>query len=453
MKKFINKYKYRLALTGLSLVVMIIVYILGSLSLSNKSNGVIYQYNGETYDVIGYEGDSEVVKIRTKYKGEYVTRISNNAFENEKTIKKIVLPDNLKVIEKEAFYNCENLSEMDLPNTLEEIQSRAFSNTKLYDLVFPEKVKVLNPGVLVNSTVDKVIVIPESIEVIGDSVFIFNELIEEVILPKSLKRIENFAFSYCKNLKKINLPENLEYIGKNAFDATAIEKIEIPANIEVIEESTFRGCSELKEVVLNEGLKIIKDNSFSGCRSLKSINLPSSLEVIKSYAFSNAGFEKLIIPNTVLKVEKYVLQYCNNLKELHVPYLGSDKDDISGINHFFSGDYQAYNDSKSLEIVWVTGENAVIREGAFEYNKTVRKVHFETAVKLSTGIFTSCELIEKVYLGNNLKEVSEYALSKGRNVEKLDVYCPFSQEYAESRFQENWYTSKVNVVYEYNNSK
>ena len=49
------------------------------------------------------------------------------AFEMNKYIKQVILPDNLLIIEKRAFNTCENLQTVKMPNTVRYIGNSAFN--------------------------------------------------------------------------------------------------------------------------------------------------------------------------------------------------------------------------------------------------------------------------------------------------------------------------------------
>ena len=51
----------------------------------------------------------------------------------------------------------------------------------------------------------------------------------------------------------------------------------IPSMVIEINERTFKDCTQLREVVLNEGLKKIGVLAFDGCELLESITLPSTV--------------------------------------------------------------------------------------------------------------------------------------------------------------------------------
>ncbi|WP_220124543.1 leucine-rich repeat domain-containing protein, partial [Metamycoplasma hominis] len=79
----------------------------------------------------------------------------------------------------------------------------------------------------------------------------------KVTIPSSVKEIGESAFSWCTNLKEVILNEGLEKIGAETFYHTNIGSITIPGSVKEIGESAFFGCKNLKEVILNEGLEKI----------------------------------------------------------------------------------------------------------------------------------------------------------------------------------------------------
>ena len=94
-------------------------------------------------------------------------------------------------------------------------------------------------------------------------------------------------FSYQTRLLGIIFAEGsqVKYIG--SFEGcTGIEFIDnMPATVEKIADYAFNGCTMLREVTLNEGLKYIGISCFEGCESLESIKLPKSLKVLRENAF------------------------------------------------------------------------------------------------------------------------------------------------------------------------
>lgn len=114
--------------------------------------------------------------------------------------------------------------------------------------------------------------------------------VEEVVMPDSVKMICNEAFSCCKYLKKINLSKNLQkttnQLGNNAcfMKCERLKGIEIPAGIKEIPNMMFFGYRELSEVVFHDGLEVIGTSAFASCRNLEKINLPKTVKRIERWA-------------------------------------------------------------------------------------------------------------------------------------------------------------------------
>ena len=95
------------------------------------------------------------------------------------------------------------------------------------------------------------------------------------------------GFSYQERLQGIAFESGsqVKYIG--SFEGcTGIDFIEnMPATVETIADRAFQGCTMLRDLTLNEGLKYIGISCFEGCKNLESIKLPKSLKVLRENAF------------------------------------------------------------------------------------------------------------------------------------------------------------------------
>lgn len=445
MKEFFLKYKYRIIILGIAIVVAAITLLIGSIYGDNERNGIRYQLVDNEYMVDRYNGDAEVVKIKSTFKGKKVTSIGKEAFHNNKNIIKVILPENLKIIEENAFANCVNLSEINLVESIETIEARAFYNTKLYNIELPKKVNVLNRGVLITN--NGIIEVPDTITIIEESAFQGDINVEEIKLPNTIISIGERAFNLCENLKKINLPDSIEYIGKYAFEQSGIEKIELSKNLTVIEENMFSKCYNLNEVILNDGLKSIESCAFRGCKALKTINIPNTVVKLGDECFGYSGLIKIVIPNSVEKIGSSVFSHCTSLKEMSIPFIGETKQTEKDIYYFFSGTREWYNDPIALQIVRVTGEGVSIGNKAFANSKTIKEIYLETVVSIESDAFDMTELLQKVVVTSKLKSVGEVTFRKGTNVEKLDLYCYFSNIHAQQYFPKNWCSTNVNIIY------
>ena len=134
-----------------------------------------------------YTKDMSVLKIfpMALYVNEFrvptgVKTIGEYAFQNNKNIKKIVLPESVTTIEKSAF-NRTAIQSINLPSKLTEIQMWGFANCKELESL----------------------ILTEGIEVLSSHVFYNCEHLEYLQIPKSVKKIEDFALAGCKLLSEI----------------------------------------------------------------------------------------------------------------------------------------------------------------------------------------------------------------------------------------------------------
>lgn len=107
----------------------------------------------------------------------------------------------------------------------------------------------------------------------------------------------------------------------NGFDDT---RIVIPSSINGksvigIWNKVFDNCTNLEEVIFEEGCKYIANNVFAGCVKLKKVKLPKSLLEIGNQAFANTGIEEIAIPPSVKVIGNYAFSGCRNLKTILLP--------------------------------------------------------------------------------------------------------------------------------------
>ena len=142
-----------------------------------------------------YFGIDENIIVPEKLDKKLVIGISEKAFANLKTLKNVVIGDNITEIEQYAFVECTGLRTVHIPNS----------------------VIAINEGTFMDCRSLTYINIPESVQFIGKSAFSGCTNLREVVIPRSITAIENHIFAGCCNLEKITLSERVRFIEDNAF--------------------------------------------------------------------------------------------------------------------------------------------------------------------------------------------------------------------------------------------
>lgn len=145
---------------------------------------------------------------------------------------------------------------------LEEIGEYAFYKTNMTDVTLPDSLKIIGAHAFESSSVTAV-VFGAALETVGAHAFDYcNGLTEIDMSATALKNVEDSAFRNCGELADVVLPTCLETVGTKAF----------------------YNCVKLGELSLG-GAKHIGDEAFYGCSSLGSLTLPRSLVDLGCSAF------------------------------------------------------------------------------------------------------------------------------------------------------------------------
>ena len=93
-----------------------------------------------------------------------------------------------------------------------------------------------------------------------------------------------------------------------------METITIPGSITALNQYLFSGCTELREVKLNEGLEKIGYHVFYCCNNLKTIELPDSLKSIEGKAFDTCSvLDTIIVGKNVNYIDSSAFYNCPEL--------------------------------------------------------------------------------------------------------------------------------------------
>lgn len=143
--------------------------------------------------------------------------ISFNTFANP-TIKKIILPDTLKIIGKDAFYGCTNLVSINIPDSVTEIKDSAFQScSELKQIQIGKNVILLGEQAFTSCVKLESIKWGESLETIGMKAFSSCDKLSSVIIPDSVKTIKSYAFRNCVSLKKVTIGKGTQFLEWEIF--------------------------------------------------------------------------------------------------------------------------------------------------------------------------------------------------------------------------------------------
>lgn len=232
-------------------------------------------------------------KGKWAFKGS-IKRVESSAFNGKKSLRSIILPEGITVINNGAFLNS-GLEAITLPESLEGIGQSVFLGTQLKEITIPANVVGLGTSAFEGSDAGTM-------------------PLEKVIFKGSkIMGIEPYTFKNCVNLKEITLPESLTIIAYDAFlGCSSLTKVVIPDNVTEIEKTAFKDCTSLTEATIGRSVKSIGKKCFDGCEKLATVickgETPARLDVgafMKDEERSGTKYIKSIkVPTTAVSAYK-----------------------------------------------------------------------------------------------------------------------------------------------------
>lgn len=193
-----------------------------------------------------------------------------------------------------------------------------------------------------------------------------------ISLPNTLERINEGGFWYSSNLISVSIPPGVTYIGDDAFRETGIQSIVIPASVTFLGDQAFKDCKNLTSVEISGNNLLIGGDTFHGCENLKNVIINEGVKEIQNNAFRNLKLlETVKLPDSLLYIYDNAFSGCSNLKSVVIPK------GVKIISKY------AFSGSGVTEVtISKTDEPLTIREGAFSDCENLVTVNFEEGASI-----------------------------------------------------------------------
>lgn len=329
-------------------------------------------YNDKTYYVVeigpfafANPADSNLEEVNMP---SSITRINNNAFSRNTTLKIINLSPAIEVIDESAFYLCESLESIE----------------------FPEGVKTIGQDCFYKCKALKSVSFPSTLETIGNWAFSYCSGLESITFSTGLKNLGSSAFTSCSVLREVTVPDSITEFGFSIFsDCTSLVKIELPESLETIPDGLLRSCKNLHSIQIPASVKRIGDSAFQEA-GLTSIELPETVEYIGNFSFFRCNFSSFTIPTSLTSLGMGAFVECLELTSFIVP----DNNPV-----YSTEDGILYNKDKSVLYSWPAAQGYVeipdgiktVGFGAFEGNSSIKTIKVPASVTYFDNFaFTDC---------------------------------------------------------------
>lgn len=297
-----------------------------------------------------------------------------------------------------------------------------------------------------HGTIPAEVIIPKNVTIDGKEyvvtqinreAFYLCDNIISITLPAGLKQIGNYAFSQCTNLTEVKgFPEALDYVGHSVFNNTKWlsslkdtepeglyiaggwvigyvgeipETLTFPANTIGIcdyfsQRISYTDQYNVKNIVLNEGLKCICYDAFENFFGLTEIHIPASLEIIEDEAFDGcSGVLKFIVAdgNPNFCATDGILYNKDKTKLLLYPNGKEDADVVVNENVKELGDYAFYGANNIKTLTIPEGITDIADQAIRQMNSLETIILPSSITRIGFGTFYNC----------NIKDIILYAVN------------------------------------------
>lgn len=245
-----------------------------------------FTFDATTGTIKKYNGNDTVVVIPPTISSWPVTKIGEDAFQDNTTITSVTIPANVTEIGSNAFADCTNLTSVNYKGDWSNLTIQSgnpavedAANEQLFDFKFTPD----NTAVIVtryNGTAADV-TIPsrykgKPVTMIDHAAF-HDSAVTSVTIPDSVTSIPDYAFGFCSQLTNISIPNSVTFIGFSAFNScTSLKSITLPSSLSTIQSYAFYNCGNLKTIRIPVSVTSIGNYAFDVCPSLMTVTYPGS---------------------------------------------------------------------------------------------------------------------------------------------------------------------------------
>lgn len=338
--------------------------------------------------------NEQLLAVSEDIKGEIklpntIRYIGGGVFMNRKDITSVVIPDSVTVIGAEAFANCTGLQSAVLSQELHSIKYRAFYGctalqsadfserlhyigseayrkcSSVTDVILPDGIIQIDYGAFSDcSSLRTVTVYNSALSFRGESEFFSNQdgkftgiiIGYENSTAQQLAEQNGWKFeSLGEQIPKEPPSENcgdhlkwkLDQDGTLTISGTGdmydyfhfsgrldgnhlqyssaapwgsdVKAVVIGDGVTSIGSGAFLSCSQLKTVSIPDTVSKIGRNAFYGCSSLTGIDLSDNIKIISEEAFKTTGLTALILPKKLKYIGDGAFNNCIHLTEIAIP--------------------------------------------------------------------------------------------------------------------------------------
>ena len=201
------------------------------------------------------------------------------------------------------------------------------------------------------------------------------------------------------DVKKIVIEDGVTSIGYSTFSyCSSLTSITIPDSVTSIGYAAFSYCRSLTSITIPDSVTSIGSHAFYNCTSLTSITIPDSVTSIGDSAFSNCGLTSITIPGSVTSIGKFAFDGCTHLTSITIP------DSVTSIGE------AAFHGCFSLTSITIPDSVTSIGKYAFSDCESLTNITISDSVtSIGAYAFQYCSRLTSITIPDSVISIGEWA--------------------------------------------
>ena len=341
-----------------------------------------------------------------------VTSIGGWMFYGCSSLTRVTIPNSVTSIGDSAFYGCSSLTSVTIPNSVTSIGYSAFGKcTSLTDVYYGGsgidwlKANGRRCGIPDSATVH----FKDDLYGKGACGTNVNWVMtgDGTLTISGKGAMADYTFDeysggsapwygFHSQVKTVILENGVTSIGRSAFSGCeSLTSVTIPNSVTIIGSSAFQRCTSLTSVTIPNSVTSIGASAFSFCSSLTSVTIPNSVSSIGNCTFLGcSSLTNVTIPNNVTSIGGGTFDGCSSLTSVTIP------------NSVTSIGYSAFEKCSSLTRVTIPDSVTSIEGCAFKDCTSLTSVKLPSALQwIASEMFSNCTALTSVTIPKSVTSI------------------------------------------------
>ncbi len=261
--------------------------------------------------------------------------IGKSAFSGAIRLNSVIIPGSVTNIGESAFYDCSYLQSVVISEGVVSIGNGAFHYcSRLPEIFIPATVTSIGEKAFRECGSLKTVGGMRGVRTIGGSAFAFCDSLESVMLGNDLTSVGSNVFDYCGRIRSVSLPSRFQVSSVFTDDYAKITNAIVTDGSANIPSSMFSGCTQLSSVTIPSTVTNIESKAFADCTNLDTVRIAdlaawcgiafgsfdaNPLYYAKHLFVNGTEVKDLVVPDGVVTIRKYAFRGFSGLLSVTLP--------------------------------------------------------------------------------------------------------------------------------------